>query len=114
MKNFVRITTAVIICVAIIISCKTTKSPTTTTATPPALTYTASVKKILDQNCNGCHNNPEKKKGDFTKYAGVKAKIDKGEFQEEVFQKKSMPPKEPLSADDFDKLKKWVEAGAPE
>lgn len=112
MKKTSQIMVGIMCGVILIFSCKTTKTASTTTVA--AVTYKTSVKKILDQSCNGCHNNPEKKKGDFTTYAGVKAKIDNGTFKELVFEKKTMPPKEPLSADDFNKLKQWFEAGAPE
>ncbi len=109
-------TIGAIVCgIAVIVSCKTTKNTATTTTAPTpkaALTYTASVKKVLDDNCNRCHKGG--KKGDFTNYAGVKEKIDEGSFNKHVFVKKDMPPKEPLTTADFDLLKNWVEAGAPE
>lgn len=112
MKKTAQIMIGIACGVILIFSCKTTKTASTTPVV--AATYKTSVKKILDQSCNGCHNNPEKKKGDFTTYAGVKAKIDNGTFKELVFEKKTMPPNSALSADDFAKLKQWFDAGSPE
>jgi mono/diheme cytochrome c family protein len=118
MKNIIRITLGTIACVAVIISCKTTTKPVATT-TPPAppvvaaTTYKNSIKNIIDDNCAGCHRSGSPK-GDFTNYAGVREKIDNGSFKELVIEKKTMPPREPLSSADFNKVKQWLESGAPE
>lgn len=118
MKKLNQLLLAVSCAAIFIISCKTTKTGSTTSAPAPpppptvVLTYNASIKNILDANCNGCHRGGDK--GDFTNYAGVKSKVDNGSFNERVFIAKDMPPKEPLAADELTKLKKWLEAGAPE
>ncbi len=125
MRKIYQIAIGLTCCVGLIISCKTTKTGTTSTTatttkkdpTPvPAvvLSYNSPINNILDKNCNGCHSNPEKQKGDFTKYVGLKAKIDNGTFKTEVLDKKTMPPKEPLSSEDYAKLKLWFEQGAIE
>ena len=121
MKNIFRIAIGTIACAAVIISCKTTTKPVATTTPPPppappvvvATTYKTSIKNIIGDNCTGCHG-AGSQKGDFTNYAGIREKIDNGSFKELVIEKKTMPPREPLSSADFNKVKQWLEAGAPE
>ncbi len=116
MKNSVHIAASILAGILIAVSCKTTKPVQTNAAPKVTLTYNGSIKNILEQNCNSCHNNPEKKKGDFRNYAGIKAKIDNGTFKDRVIVKKDMPPsgRNPMSAEDYDSLKQWLEAGTPE
>jgi cytochrome c5 len=119
MKKFRLLISVAVVCILSVISCKTTKPKAASgnKAAEPSkvvLTYNGSIKNIIDNNCTSCHNNPEKKKGDFTNYAGLKFKTDNGTFKDRVIVQKDMPPRGPLSDEDYNTLKRWLEAGAPE
>ncbi|MDP2386003.1 MAG: hypothetical protein Q8M29_06510 [Bacteroidota bacterium] len=75
--------------------------------------YSSNVKPIIDKNClsSGCHNSGSTN-GDFTTYAGVKAKVDNGSFDNRVIQQKNMPLSNELSMDDLKKIKCWLNSGA--
>ena len=77
-------------------------------------TYSGAVASIINGNCNisGCHDSGSAF-GDYTNYEGVKEKIDNGTFKTRVMDQKDMPPSNPLPKADLDKLKCWLEAGAP-
>lgn len=79
------------------------------------VTYATKVVPIIQANCAtpGCHVNGGQGSGDFTNYAGVKAKVDNGEFQADVFVNKTMPPSSSMSSCDIQVLKIWVDHGAP-
>lgn len=76
--------------------------------------YASNIKPIIDGNClsSGCHNGGSTH-GDFTTYAGVKAKVDNGSFDNRVIQQKNMPLGGSLSIDQLKKIKCWLNSGAP-
>jgi len=87
--------------------------------------YQATIKPIIQTNCYGqgaqtCHVTPsnEGAVGDFSTYAGLKAKVDNGTIQSRVFNTAGgMPPAystgpSALTTDDMEKLKAWVNNGA--
>jgi hypothetical protein len=72
-----------------------------------AVTYAGYVKPLLDAKCGAsCHPG-------YMNYAGLKVVVDNGNFNNRVLVKKDMPPAGALSATDLAKLKKWLDAGAP-
>lgn len=75
--------------------------------------YSVDVVPVINAQCatSGCHDagNPN---GDYTTYAGVKAKVDNGSFNNRVFILKDMPQGTTLSAADYNKLKCWYDKGA--
>jgi hypothetical protein len=72
-----------------------------------AVTYSAFVKPLLDAKCGAsCHPS-------YMQYVGLKIVVDNGKFNSRVLIKKDMPPSGPLSPTDLTKLKKWLDAGAP-
>lgn len=79
--------------------------------------YSRDVMPIIAGNCsvNGCHN-AGSLTGDFTTYAGLKAKVDNGSFRLRVLDLKIMPPvtQTPLTEKQLQQLTCWIEAGAPE
>ncbi|MEW6467507.1 MAG: hypothetical protein AB1458_01205 [Bacteroidota bacterium] len=77
------------------------------------VTYSGTIVPIIANNCMnpGCHGSGSAN-GDYTTYAGVKAKVDNGSFQHRVIDKKDMPPGG-LGKDDMNKIKCWLDAGAP-
>jgi len=81
-----------------------------------SVTYTDSIQPIISANCAtpGCHDIGSLN-GDFTTYVGVKAKVDNGSFQARVIDgtPSPMPPTGLLPAQEINKLKCWLAAGAP-
>ncbi len=75
--------------------------------------YSSSIKPIIEGNClsSGCHNSGSVN-GDFTTYAGLKAKADNGTLDNRVIQNKSMPPSGTLHIDNLKKIKCWLNSGA--
>lgn len=70
-------------------------------------TYSGFVKPLLDSKCGtSCH-------ATYMNYNGLKVVVDNGKFNDRVIVKADMPPAGPLSPQDRDKLKKWLDAGAP-
>ncbi len=71
------------------------------------VTYSAFVKPLLDAKCGtSCH-------ASYMNYAGLKVALDNGNFNNRVLVKKDMPPSGALGATDLAKLKRWLDAGAP-
>jgi hypothetical protein len=75
--------------------------------------YNASIKPIINANClgGGCHNTGSLN-GDFTTYAGLKAKADDGSLNKRVLQDKDMPASGALPLDQRKQIKCWLENGA--
>jgi len=71
-----------------------------------AVTYSGFVQPLVSGKCGGCHPG-------YTSYAGLKVVVDNGKLNNRVLVKQDMPPAGPLSPADRDKLKKWLDAGAP-
>jgi len=65
-------------------------------------------------NCStpGCHDGTSAP-GNFTTYAGVKAKVDEGKMKSRVLIIKDMPPAGPLPDSLLQKLDCWIKNGAP-
>lgn len=71
-----------------------------------AVTYGGFVQPLIGSKCVGCH--PE-----YNSFNGLKVVVDNGKFNNRVLVKQDMPPSGPLSPSDRDKLKRWLDAGAP-
>ncbi len=76
--------------------------------------WTATIEPLILSRCANCHFPGGTGPGDFTQYANVKAIVDNGSFQQQVFISRSMPQGGSLSACDLQKLQAWVDAGAPQ
>jgi hypothetical protein len=80
-------------------------------------TYNTFIKSVILSKCSQgyCHQNGAFM-GDFTTYSGLKEKIDKGTFRLLVYENKVMPPSisEQLTEDELNKIKCWLDDGAPE
>jgi hypothetical protein len=76
-------------------------------------TYSAGIRPIISANClsSGCHNSGSAN-GDFTGYAGLKAKVNNGSLDSRVIRQKNMPPTGALSNSDLVKIKCWINSGA--
>jgi len=81
-----------------------------------SVTFTDSIQPIMNASCTtpGCHD-VGSLNGDLTTYAGVKAKVDNGSFQARVIDgtPTPMPPAGLLPAEEINRLKCWLAAGAP-
>lgn len=81
-----------------------------------AASFSNEVQLIINDKCAtpGCHNSGALI-GDFTTYAGLKPKIDNDRIRVTVFETKTMPygTSPDLSAEELDKLKCWLDNGAP-
>lgn len=79
------------------------------------VSYTSTIKTIIDANCtsSGCHN-ANSRNGDLTSYAGVLVQVRNGELSKRVLYKKNMPRSRPLSLEDRQKIKCWLDGGSPE
>ncbi len=77
-------------------------------------TYSSGVKPIMDGYClsSGCHN-AGSTNGDFTTYAGVKAKVDNGSLEKRVLKSRNMPPSGALHMDNLKRIKCWLNSSAP-
>lgn len=82
------------------------------------VSYSATIKTIIDTKCaiSGCHVAGGNGNGDFTTYAGVKAKIgtNNDPFNNRLFVLGDMPQagSPTLTDDEKQKIKCWLEAGA--
>lgn len=76
-------------------------------------TFSGDVQPMLNANCAlpGCHVSGGAP-GDFTGYAGFKAKVDDGTVQLRVITFKDMPPAGPLPDSTLQMLNCWLNAGA--
>lgn len=111
-KKTIAITTTILA----LISCNKTNNhvPTCNGGSP---TYETTVKPIIKTNCVTCHNGENGyNKNDvlLNSYAALKSSIEKGKFEKVVLKKQTMPTLGPLSADNLDILRCWLDNGYPE
>lgn len=87
--------------------------------TTQAVTFSGDVRPIIEANCaiSGCHVPGGEGNGDFTTYAGLHARVDDGSLLPSIQRLPGatfMPPyADKLPDCDISKIKRWVEAGAP-
>jgi len=76
-------------------------------------TYDNYVHAIIIRNCinRGCHG-AGFGAGDFTRFSGVKEKVNNGSFRLRVLDMKVMPPVKSLSSTELEKIKCWLDNGA--
>ena len=81
-----------------------------------SVTWTSTIEPLIASQCAipGCHVPGGDGVGDFTSYAGVKAKVDNGSFQTQVIEQRSMPPPGGLPTCELQQVAIWVQDGAPE
>ena len=101
-------------------------APADTTSTQPVVSdcdsskvlYCNKVRAIINASCavTGCHVNGGTGTGNFATYAGVKAKVDNGTFEQRVFVFGDMPPAThpQLSTADTTSLRQWLDTGSLE
>jgi hypothetical protein len=77
--------------------------------------YSTSIKNIMSANCttSGCHDGNSYGAVDLRTYNNIKPYIDNGKFNQEVIVDKTMPKGKTLSQGDRDKIKCWLDSGAP-
>jgi hypothetical protein len=76
--------------------------------------FSASIKPIIDANCtsSGCHD-AKSYNGNLTSYEGILVRVNNGTFSQHVLYTKDMPKSGALSLADRQKIKCWLDAGAP-
>lgn len=79
------------------------------------VTYLNEIRPIIDKDCatSGCHV-PGTGRKDLTTYEGVKDIVDDGRLVDRAIVRKDMPPSQPLSGCEMDKIQKWIDDGALE
>lgn len=101
---------------ALISSCekKVGKLPPKVVTLCDTITFTKTIKPMIDRDCISCHD-ANSSSGDLTTYAGIKQKIDNGTFKNRVFDSPSnpMPQGAMYTQDKLDILKCWLDKGAP-
>jgi uncharacterized membrane protein len=86
-----------------------------------AFSYTANIKPIINLHCLGCHTSYNASGNiNYSTYAGIKATVDNGKFWASITHAPGVKPmpypqgSSKLSECDLAKIRKWIEAGAPE
>ncbi len=81
------------------------------------LSYTSEIKNIIDGSCaiSGCHASDGFAPGNFESYASMLSSLESGLIKTRVVDLRNMPiaPGE-ISAENFEKIKCWLESGFPE
>jgi hypothetical protein len=82
------------------------------------IAYSTSITSIISDNCQGCHSGSSAASGyDFSTYAGIQAKINDGKLWGAVNHVSGYSPMPKngtkLSTCELAKIKKWIDAGAP-
>jgi hypothetical protein len=88
--------------------------PNGNTCGPVPATYSGEIKALFANNCalSGCHNLASASGGQvFENYTQVKNNIDR--IRQRAIVERSMPATGPLNASNYDKLKCWIDRGAP-
>ncbi len=77
-------------------------------------TYSHSIKPIIDANClsSGCHE-AGSANGNLTTYEGLLIRVNNGTLSQRVLYTKDMPKNGVLSLNDRNKIKCWIDSGAP-
>ena len=78
--------------------------------------YSTAIAPIIQSTCvtYGCHTPGNTVIGDFTNYQEIKMRVDDGTFKQLVLDQRTMPVGGGLTEKEYQQLKCWVEAGAPE
>jgi hypothetical protein len=102
---------------AIVTGCMLTRCTTEKGEVPEPLpcdtsmiTYSNTIQNIIATNCTttpGCHQ-PGSSEGDMTSYELLMIKVNSGAFRQRVIVDKTMPPTEPLSIEDRQKIECWL------
>lgn len=79
------------------------------------VSYESHIKSIMTNSCAlaGCHVSGAGQL-DLSNYSNVKLIADNGKLEERVLIQKNMPPAGPLSQNDQELIKRWLETGKTE
>jgi hypothetical protein len=82
------------------------------------VTYSATIKNIISNKCQGCHSGSAPANGfDFSTYTGVKARVTDGKLWGAVNHMAGYSPMpkngSKLSVCELGQIKKWIDMGAP-
>lgn len=107
-------------------STSSTDKPAAGTSSTPVVAFAADIEPILQKNCISCHQGEGAKEGiDFSSHETIMkggehgAILVAGKSEESLMYKvligdgaKQMPPGDPISPSDVEKIKAWIDAGA--
>lgn len=99
----------------VVVACKKdSQEEPTPTFDCSTVTYSGTISGLVSSRCNtaGCHN-AGSPNGDYTTYAGIKAKFDNGSLKQRVLVEKTMPQGSSLTDEQHKQFECWVNAGAP-
>ena len=105
----------IILSIITISSCKKEDVNMDCTGRDPS--YSMDILPLVNRSCalSGCHVKGFKN-GDYTTYAGLKAKADNGSLKKRVAKRQNMPPKsssaQKLTAAEMELFYCWIERGA--
>lgn len=77
--------------------------------------YSAKISPILQANCQStaCHGAGQAgNNGELITYDQIKATVDNGTFQDDLFVTKRMPKNGSLTSCELELIQKWLDAGA--
>ena len=76
--------------------------------------FTSVIKPIIDANCTsaGCHD-ANSSNGNLSTYDGLIIRVNNGTLSKRVLYTKDMPQNSSLSTADREKIKCWLNSGAP-
>jgi hypothetical protein len=100
----------------IVVACKKDKDdPEPSGVDCSTVTYSGTIASIVSSKCNsaGCHATGSSN-GDYTSYAGIKAKFDNGSLKQRVLVEKTMPQGSSLTETQYKQFECWINAGAPQ
>lgn len=75
-----------------------------------AIHFAQDIKPLIDNKCIACHS-ASYLCGDLVTYEDVKLKVDNGSLMQKVVTDKTMPPGNPLTEEEWQKFKCWIENG---
>src|SRR5690349_18476674 len=98
----------------VVVACKKDTEEPTPGVDCSTVTYSGTISGIATAKCNasGCHS-AGSSNGDYTSYAGIKAKFDNGSLKQRVIVEKTMPSGTPLTETQYKQFECWINAGAP-
>lgn len=76
------------------------------------VTYSVHIEPLISANCVSCHD-AVSGNADLSTHTGLKAQVDNGGIASRVFTIADMPPSGPLSNEQLQLLKCWMDSGAP-
>lgn len=112
-KHYIIVLSATIMLIAFF-SCTKDKgkvpAPVAPTYDCSTVHFSQDIKPLIDSKCIACHS-ASYLCGDLITYDDVKIKVDNGTLMQKVVRDKTMPPGNPLTEEELQQFKCWLENG---